>query len=354
MGDGRGEGGIRGRQQEFEQEHRQVRQENLQEPPQEHLVAEPGPQKRPGAERLCRVRCHGTLWASTDVDGVLLEVSPAWTRLLGYSPLELAEAPLWTRLHPNDEGAARKAADGLLFQGAATARFSGRFRTKSGGYVCLGWRGCPDVPPGRFAWIVIALSGAMAASGSGTGLESTGGSFSGIAPHHTRLAGARADAMAMAGLAGFCLPTAGTSPVWTPEVRQLLGMAPDSGLTLQSVGEVLDRHRDTYQATADRPKAASRLERMVERARHGGGAWAFEARVSTANDLDRWVSCRGEGVSDRHGHLIVRGTLQDVSAEKAAERGRNAIQRVLSELYEVGCPQTRPAKKAVSGSGPRN
>jgi PAS domain S-box-containing protein len=71
-------------------------------------------------------------------DGRLLQVNPAWERVLGYTEEELKSTHSFDFLHPDDRALAQEMA-GKLIQGLPTGYFEVRARHKDGSYRWIGW-----------------------------------------------------------------------------------------------------------------------------------------------------------------------------------------------------------------------
>jgi PAS domain S-box-containing protein len=71
-------------------------------------------------------------------EGYFLSLNPAWTRLLGWSEVEIKAMHVNELRHP-DDGAAGFAAVQQLAQGASTVRMENRFRHKDGSWRWLQW-----------------------------------------------------------------------------------------------------------------------------------------------------------------------------------------------------------------------
>ncbi len=73
-----------------------------------------------------------------DTAGLWLRVSPAWTRILGWSEEELLGKTSDWMTHPDDVGKTRTEITGLA-HGRRTLRFENRFRTRDGDYRTFSW-----------------------------------------------------------------------------------------------------------------------------------------------------------------------------------------------------------------------
>jgi PAS domain S-box-containing protein len=90
------------------------------------------------------------MWAlSTDLmmvsnlEGVILSVNPAWTRLLGWREEELVGAPFVDFVHPDDRKATLDERR-QLHQGELIEKFENRYLAKDGRTVWLSWKAVPD------------------------------------------------------------------------------------------------------------------------------------------------------------------------------------------------------------------
>ena len=103
----------------------------------EHQVAERT------AERDQVWRNSRDLLAVANVKGVWLSVSPAWTRLLGWSEAELVGRTSTWLEHPDDVERTR-AEVAHLATGGTTFAFENRFRNTAGDYRWLSWTAAPE------------------------------------------------------------------------------------------------------------------------------------------------------------------------------------------------------------------
>ncbi|MCJ2036147.1 PAS domain S-box protein [Methylobacterium sp. J-068] len=80
----------------------------------------------------------------SDLGGVFLNVSPAWTRVLGWSEAELVGRTSEWLEHPDDRERTRAEIVRLAESGAPTLAFENRFRTREGEYRDLSWTAVPE------------------------------------------------------------------------------------------------------------------------------------------------------------------------------------------------------------------
>jgi PAS domain S-box-containing protein len=76
-------------------------------------------------------------------DGRFLEVSPAFSQVLGYSHEELLQIPYIDLVHPDDRGATHDRVSAFT-GGRVNREFINRYRTKSGAYRSIQWRSVPS------------------------------------------------------------------------------------------------------------------------------------------------------------------------------------------------------------------
>jgi PAS domain S-box-containing protein len=79
----------------------------------------------------------------TTVDGTLLAVNPAWTRLLGWREDEVLGASIYDFMPPEHVGPTRDEREWMR-HGGMLRNFENRYRTKDGGTVWLSWNAVPD------------------------------------------------------------------------------------------------------------------------------------------------------------------------------------------------------------------
>jgi PAS domain S-box-containing protein len=78
-----------------------------------------------------------------DFDGVIADVNPTATRLLGYTSEEMVGRALGDFIHPDDRAGTAAEIDKLA-GGISTQAFENRYRTKDGSYRLLSWTAVPD------------------------------------------------------------------------------------------------------------------------------------------------------------------------------------------------------------------
>lgn len=81
--------------------------------------------------------------ARADYTGMMLAVSPAWTRLLGFSEAELLSRPYSDFMHPDDTEETLTALARMGDTGSPV-RFENRILTSGGDYKPIGWTVVPD------------------------------------------------------------------------------------------------------------------------------------------------------------------------------------------------------------------
>ena len=94
------------------------------------------------------------LIADANFDGYFTHVSPAFTRLFGYTIEEMLAAPFLDFVHPDDRGPTSAAAEAQTKAGREVRNFQNRYRAKDGSYRWLEWMSRPD--PQRRTLIAVA------------------------------------------------------------------------------------------------------------------------------------------------------------------------------------------------------
>lgn len=97
---------------------------------------------------------------------------------------------------------------------------------------------------------------------------------------------------------------------WSEDIYQIYGR--DPGLPPAQYPEV---------ARYFTPESWAGLTRAVEQALAEGTAYQYDAEVVRPDGSHRWITARGEAVRDTAGQpILLRGTVQDISARKEAEQ----------------------------------
>ena len=78
----------------------------------------------------------------TDMAGNLLQVNPAWTKVLGWTAEELTGRPYLDFVHPDDRRTTAGVAQALT-EGREAVGFSNRYRSRDGSYRRLSWKSVP-------------------------------------------------------------------------------------------------------------------------------------------------------------------------------------------------------------------
>jgi len=95
----------------------------------------------PGLQKLLQstVELSQELLLETNLDGAILEISPAWTHMLGWNETELRIRTFWDLVHPDDIERTRKVVMRAA-EGETTSAFDIRCRHKEGSYRWISWR----------------------------------------------------------------------------------------------------------------------------------------------------------------------------------------------------------------------
>jgi PAS domain S-box-containing protein len=81
-------------------------------------------------------------------DGYFRQLSPSWSRLLGYSDDELTGRPFEEFVHVDDRAPTAAQFAAQVEAGAVLIRFVNRYRHKDGSYRTLSWNAAPDAERG--------------------------------------------------------------------------------------------------------------------------------------------------------------------------------------------------------------
>lgn len=111
------------------------------------------------AELAARTAERDQLWnlsadmlARADYGGMMLSVSPAWSRVLGFTDAELLSRPYSDFMHP-DDAPPTLAALARMGETGASVRFENRILTSTGDYKPIGWTVVPD--PNDMSFIAV-------------------------------------------------------------------------------------------------------------------------------------------------------------------------------------------------------
>ena len=112
--------------------------------------------------------------------------------------------------------------------------------------------------------------------------------------------------------------------VWSPELYHITGLAVERPAP-----------RKTEQAALYSPEGWAQLRGGFKSLLAGGATYEIDLRVLRPDGACRWVIARAEAVRDDAGSLIkVRGTVQDITARKAAEHTTQKLAAEVQDLYE--------------------
>ena len=102
--------------------------------------------------------------ARADYTGMMSAVSPAWTRVLGWTERELLTRGYATFMHPDDEPPTLEAI-GRMAQTGQPARFENRISTSDGGWKHIEWTVAPEPDGANFIAVGRDLSACQSARG---------------------------------------------------------------------------------------------------------------------------------------------------------------------------------------------
>ncbi|MBS0630700.1 MAG: PAS domain S-box protein [Verrucomicrobia bacterium] len=94
--------------------------------------------RRAKAERDRHFELSLDLLCVAGFDGRFQQVSPAWTRVLGWSEEELTSRPMLEFIHPDDHASTQRVREAIR-SGQPAHGFENRYRTKDGTYRWLSW-----------------------------------------------------------------------------------------------------------------------------------------------------------------------------------------------------------------------
>lgn len=80
----------------------------------------------------------GDVMGLANYEGYFIEINPAFTKILGYSPEEILNTPFIEFVHPEDKEKTNHAME-MLIQGEIVENFTNRYRRKDGKYTWFMW-----------------------------------------------------------------------------------------------------------------------------------------------------------------------------------------------------------------------
>jgi PAS domain S-box-containing protein len=240
-------------------------------------------------------------------DGRLQQVSPAWTRCLGWSAEELTSRPMIDFVHPDDRSVTQNVRE-KIYLGIPARGFENRYRGKDGAYRWLAWNVHP-LPETKQIFAVgrdiTELKQAEAASRRSQALLATATRVSRLGAWQVELPGMRL--------------------TWSEELGAIHETPPG----------YMPAFEDGIRFFA--PEFRERIRRLFNACSEHGVSFDEEMQIVTTRNRRVWVRAIGEAVRDEAGKIIrVQGALQDVSEYKLArEEARRLAARLTATLESI-------------------
>lgn len=234
-----------------------------------------------------------------DLAGVLLEVSPGWSEVLGWSRAELVGRSFLDRVHPDDLAISQQAV-AALSRGAEVVSFEPRVLHRDGGYRWLWWDATAVTAEGVVYAVVRDVT------------------------EERRRQAFAAELEQVTGVGNWELDLETGLVHWSPWTRSLHGLGPD------------DPPPDLDGALAFFPPESRRhLTPALERLAATGTPYDLELSFQPRSGPRLWV--RATGRAQWRGKDVVRvyGTFQDLTDVHAEREGLRPF-RQLVELSEEG------------------
>lgn len=242
------------------------------------------------------------------VDGYFIDLSPAWTRTLGYSVEELCAEPFIHFVHPDDRRVTLQELS-RLGEGQHVIHFTNRYRRRDGSYASIEWSAMPVVERGL---IYAAARDVTVRDQTEAALRSAHGQLRHVlSASHVVL------------YASSVAPNSATTFV-SDNVEEQFGYAPrefiaDTNFWSERV------HPE------DRAHVDAELSQLAE------ASWrSYEYRWRRKDGSYRWVQDDCRLVRDEEGAPVeVLGVMQDITERKAAQE---TIRQQALSLLELSTP----------------
>ena len=233
------------------------------------------------------------------LDGWLVEVSPSWTRTLGWTREQLTARPYLDFVHPEDVAATLQAGRALV-GGEAASGFENRYRCADGTYRWLRWESVPDLDHGVIHAVVSDVTDERRRRAFNTELEQT------------------------SGIGVWELDLATQVMAWSESVHRLHGT--DPATYHPTTGAALD-----FYPLEVRAVVGAALDRLIAT----GQAFDLEVPLLRADGASLWVRITGRAAHRAGQAVALYGTITDVTAAHE-EREFLRHYRDLLELSEEG------------------
>jgi PAS domain S-box-containing protein len=259
--------------------------------------------------------------AIADFDGYFRHVNPVWTRVLGYSHKELCDVPFLHFVHPEDIASTLAEAHKLLGNDRIlTSSFVNRYRCKDGSYRWLSWNAATD-PATRLIYAIAH-------------------DISDLIETRERLQHSEEllqETSHIAKVGGWEFDPVTLNPVWSEEVYRIHEVPSDQAPTLE---EAIN-----FFASEARPIVRRALAEAIAE----GKPFDLELPLVTLSGKSLWVraTCRPERLGSKV--VRVRGTLQDISDQKAAERVKSEFISVVSHELRTPLTSIRGSLRLIEG-----
>jgi PAS domain S-box-containing protein len=240
-------------------------------------------------------------------DGWLQQVSPAWTRCLGWTAQELTGRPMLDFVHPDDRALTLNVRE-KIHLGLPARGFENRYRGKDGAYRWLAWNVHP-LPETKQVFAV--------------GRDITELKQAEEASRRSQALLAMATRVSRLGAWQVELP--GRQLTWSEELGAIHETPP--GFT-PTFAEVIRFYAPEYREL---------IQRLFNTCAEQGVPFDEEMQIVTARNRRVWVRAIGEAVRDEAGKITrMQGALQDVSEHKEAqEETRRMAARLTATLESI-------------------
>jgi PAS domain S-box-containing protein len=241
-----------------------------------------------------------------DADGVFQYQSPSIERILGYGPEETIGDTAWEYVHPDDRADLIEAFEHGIADPDASPVFEYRARHADGSWRWLEASGNNQLDNPAVEGYIVNSRDVTERKEYERDLKRTRDLLS--------------EMEELAGIGAWRYDPEAESMMMTEGIRRIHELDPGADLSLEEAFEFF--HPE------DRESLRARFDACLDT----GEPYQMDARITTAEGTQRWVTARGERVDGFGSDDVVRGYVRDITAEKSRERQLTELNQASQDL----------------------